>query len=199
MDGGAGYTSRCENHVHHCSVSSAASNAASLCVMFYIMLLGKQCSDRQQHCQRDEQQLACSWWLRTSAWPGPGPMLLNSRQCLNVLLFIWLCHNRGGLSSRPRQDQLQISVDKFDYEAQLADLRGDVAKIKQVNDAQPLLGILGAQLIPNCNRIWHVMSTELHNAHAHGAHPHACQHAVSSVLFKMLHPCTFYAAVPGSC
>jgi hypothetical protein len=42
---------------------------------------------------------------------------------------------RGGLSSRPRQDHLQIHIDpgtKFDYDSQLSALRGDVAKIKQV-------------------------------------------------------------------
>lgn len=42
---------------------------------------------------------------------------------------------RGGLSSRPRQDHLQIHIDpgtKFDYDSQLAALRGDVAKVKQV-------------------------------------------------------------------
>jgi hypothetical protein len=42
---------------------------------------------------------------------------------------------RGGLSARPRQDHLQIHIDpcsRFDYDDQLAALRGDVAKIKQV-------------------------------------------------------------------
>eukprot|EP00775_Hariotina_reticulata_P007904 gene7904-8100_t len=52
--------------------------------------------------------------------------------------------SRGGLSSRPRQDHLQISIEKFDYEAQLADLRGDVAKIKQlayaIDDERKLQG-----------------------------------------------------------
>ena len=30
---------------------------------------------------------------------------------------------------------MQISIEKFDYEAQLGELRGDVAKIKQVGGA----------------------------------------------------------------
>lgn len=37
---------------------------------------------------------------------------------------------------------MQISIDKFDYEAQISELRGDVAKIKQaslVADSGPLL------------------------------------------------------------
>ncbi|KAF8073005.1 E3 ubiquitin-protein ligase TOM1-like [Scenedesmus sp. PABB004] len=38
--------------------------------------------------------------------------------------------SRGGL--RPRQDHVQISVEKFDYEAQVSELRGDVARIKQL-------------------------------------------------------------------
>ncbi|KAF6266508.1 Qc-snare protein, SFT1 family [Scenedesmus sp. NREL 46B-D3] len=40
--------------------------------------------------------------------------------------------SRGGLTARPRQDHVQISIDKFDSEAQISGLRGDVAKLKQM-------------------------------------------------------------------
>jgi hypothetical protein len=48
---------------------------------------------------------------------------------------------RGGLTARPRQDHLQISIEKFDCEAQISGLRGDVAKLKQVRQqCVPMLG-----------------------------------------------------------
>ncbi|WIA09200.1 hypothetical protein OEZ85_008610 [Tetradesmus obliquus] len=40
--------------------------------------------------------------------------------------------SRGGLSARPRQDHLQISIEKFDADEQITGLRGDVAKLKQM-------------------------------------------------------------------
>lgn len=59
---------------------------------------------------------------------------------------------RGGLSSRPRQDHLQIHIDpgnKFDYDSQLAALRGDVAKVKQVGASRRRSS---AQAVSTCTR-----------------------------------------------
>lgn len=40
--------------------------------------------------------------------------------------------SRGGLSARPRQDHVQISMEKFNYDDQVAELRRDVGKIKSL-------------------------------------------------------------------
>eukprot|EP00878_Enallax_costatus_P010781 GHUV01011258.1.p1 GENE.GHUV01011258.1~~GHUV01011258.1.p1 ORF type:complete len:120 (+),score=28.69 GHUV01011258.1:346-705(+) len=46
--------------------------------------------------------------------------------------------------TNPRQEHVQISIEKFDYEAQLGELRGDVAKIKElayaIDDERKLQG-----------------------------------------------------------
>ena len=51
------------------------------------------------------------------------------------------CARRDGLNSRSHLlgDQVQINIDpgqRFDYDSQLQDLRGDVLKIKQVSYQQ---------------------------------------------------------------
>jgi hypothetical protein len=79
---------------------------------------------------------------------------------------------RGGLTARPRQDHLQISIEKFDCEAQISGLRGDVAKLKQVSQQRPQGSILGHMRLAALAASLHAMQACLPTEPAAGAcHP----------------------------
>lgn len=63
---------------------------------------------------------------------------------------------RGGLSARPRQDHLQISIEKFDADEQITGLRGDVAKLKQVRQQRFQSVTLGGMPLSRQSAVAHV-------------------------------------------